>query len=459
MPVNDRHPDFSSSYDRWVRCRDAYDGQDAIKARGTKYLPRLTKQRWSDYLAYKERALFFSITGKTVSALVGMAMIRTPVIKFPAEMSSYFTEDQGVQFYELLAKVLAEILLLGRIGLLIDRPEPSADPVIRRYYAENIINWDLDSFGNPTMVVLQESVASQGVDRFQKTFKTQYRVLDLRIVEGRKVYTQEVFNDKLESIGSVIPTNLGTSMDYIPFFVGNPFGISMDIEKPPMLEIADINISHYRSSADLEHGRHFTALPTPVVSGASSQSELYVGSQTAWVLPDPNARASYLEFTGQGLQSLEKALVEKQSQLASLSARLLDTSKRGSEAEGTVRLRYASETASLAMVVRATEALLTKTYATVAQMKALDQTAVSVTLNKELLDTRISTKDVLSLVQSFVDGGISEETLIYNLRRGDVIDVNRSDADEIAAIREARVAAINARNRATTNQSGAVHAA
>lgn len=451
MPVNSLHPSYVQRRDQWVRCRDAYDGQDAIKSKGRKYLPMLTKQKTQDYSAYKDRALFFSIVGKTISALVGMAMVRTPRIEFPPELDAYFKDDNGVQFYEILAVTLAEILLMGRIGILVDRPVEGGDPTLRRYYAENILNWDLDQYGNPIMVVLEECKFVAGRDKYEKKEETVYRVLEM--IDG--VYTVTLFNVKGEMIGQpMIPVNSGQAMDHIPFYVGSQFGISMCVEKPPMLELVDINISHYRTSADLEHGRHFTALPTPVVSGASSTNELYVGSQTAWVLPDPQARAVYLEFTGLGLGSLEKALAEKQGQLAAMSARIMDNSKRGSEAADTVRLRYASETASLTMVVRASEALLTKVYSEVAFMESVDPTSVRIVLNKELLDTRMSAKEVVDLVKSYNEGGISEETLIFNLRRGDMIDVSRSDDDEINAIKEAKAAAERAAASAKSTVTG-----
>jgi len=193
------------------------------------------------------------------------------------------------------------------------------------------------------------------------------------------------------------------------------------------------------------------------VSGAEATSELRVGSQTAWILPDSNARAQYLEFTGQGLQSLEKALQEKQGQLASLSARLLDNSKRGSEAADTVRLRYASETASLAMVVRATEAGLTQAYRNVALMRGEDPDEVTILLNKEFLETRMPANDLVDLVKSYLEGGISAETLVFNMRRGDIIPVDREDDEEIASVEKARTEAIAAQKaKAMSNKSPGV---
>lgn len=431
MPVNSQHPEYKARAEDWIKCRDAFEGQSAIKAAGVKYLPKLSEQTADDYNAYKTRALFYSITSKTISALVGMASSKRPIVTHPTELDKFFLDDSGVQFYEMLSQSLSENLLMGRFGILVDRPESGGLPELVGYTAESIINWRTDEHGNPTMVVLAENVAKQeSNDEFEIETEPQYRVL--RLQNG--VYTQSIYSEKGDFVKTVTPLNTGKTMDFIPFFVVNPFGVGFDMHKPPVLDIVEINISHYRTSADLEHGRHFTGLPVPVVSGVDSSTKLRVGSMVAWVLPDHQAKAYYLEFTGQGLISLEKALSEKQSQLASLSARLLDNSKKGSEAADTVRLRYMSETASLAAVARAVEALLNKAYKTVAIMEGLEEASVSIKLDKEFLDARLSSAELRELVGAYISGGISKETLVYNLRRGDLLSPDRKDMEEVNAL-------------------------
>jgi hypothetical protein len=432
VPVSSEHPEYKDRKEDWEKCRDAFEGQGAIKHAGTKYLPKLSEQTNEDYQAYKTRALFYSITSKTISALVGMATTKHPVMKYPEELKPYFEDNSGVQFHELLSASLSENLLMGRYGVLVDRPVEGGPPTIAGYTAENVLNWRTDTQGNPVLVVLRENVIEQDEeDEFILESYTRYRVL--RLVNG--VYTQFIYDDDDKLVGPpIVPTNLGQTMDYIPFYMVNPYGIGFDMSKPPVLDIVDINISHYRTSADLEHGRHYTGLPVPVVSGVDSSTKLRIGSMVAWVLPDVHAKAYYLEFTGQGLVSLEKALSEKQSQLASLSARLIGQSSNGSEAADTVRLRYMSETASLAAVVRAVEALLNKVYRCLAKMDGLDPTTVMITMDKEFLDNRLSGANLREIVRAYLDGGLSKETLVYNLRRGDVISPDRTDSEETKAL-------------------------
>lgn len=435
MTVSSLHPQYAARAVDWRKCRDAFEGQGAIKAGGPLYLPKLTGQSDTDYNAYKLRALFYAITSKTISALLGMATQKPPVVKHPPELSPYLVDDSGVQLYEMLSTALAENLLMGRFGVLVDRPEDGGPPTLAPYTTESIINWRTDTRGVLQMAVLKETSMRQDEDdEFEQAAITQYRVL--RLVDG--VYTQQIYGEDEQLIKIIVPTNLGKTMDFIPFFAVNPFGLGFDIQKPPMLDIVDINISHYRTSADLEHGRHYTGLPVPVVSGVDGSTKLRIGSTTAWILPDANAKAYYLEFTGQGLISLEKAMTEKQSQLASLSARLIGQSSNGSEAAETVRLRYLSETASLAAAVRSIEALINRVYKCLATMESLDPATVSITLDKEFLDSRLSSTDLRELVKSYIEGGISKETLVFNLRRGDILSPDRTDKEEIIAIEEAK---------------------
>ena len=444
MSVGSQHPAYALRISDWQKCRDAFEGEGAVKAAGTIYLPRLTEQKDEEYTAYKTRALFYSITNKTISALVGMAVNKQPVTKYPTELSPYFVDDSGVQFNELFTQALSENLLMGRFGILVDRPEDGGAPTISSYLAESILNWRVNSQGDPILVVLKENVTQQSPDdEFELVTVTQFRVLRLTTLTDTNglvssTYTQSLYGEDEEIIKTITPKNMGKTMDFIPFYIVNPFGLGFDVLKPPVLDIADINMSLYRTSADLEHGRHFTGLPVPVVSGVDGSTKLRVGSMVAWVLPDPTAKAYYLEFTGLGLKSLETALMEKQTQLASLSARLIGQSSNGSEAADTVRLRYMSETASLASVVRAVEALFNRVYGGLAIMESLDPTLVSIKMDKEFLDTRMSSNDLRELIKAYFEGGVSAETVVFNLRRGNMLPPDREDSAEIAILNEAK---------------------
>jgi hypothetical protein len=80
------------------------------------------------------------------------------------------------------------------------------------------------------------------------------------------------------------------------------------VDKLPLADIIAVNLDHYRLDADYKHGLHFTALPTAWVSGFDKAVTLRIGSSAAWVAETPGATAGFLEFTGQGLTTFERAM-------------------------------------------------------------------------------------------------------------------------------------------------------
>ena len=58
-------------------------GEDAVKAAGTKYLPRLDGQSDENYLAYQTRACFSNATRRAADAFVGLVFRKAPFVKIP----------------------------------------------------------------------------------------------------------------------------------------------------------------------------------------------------------------------------------------------------------------------------------------------------------------------------------------------------------------------------------------
>jgi hypothetical protein len=121
--------------------------------------------------------------------------------------------------------------------------------------------------------------------------------------------------------------------------------------------------------------------------------------------------------------------------MASISARLVDSSTRGSEAAETVRLRYMSESATLIHIIGSIESGAMMMYNMLAKMMKAPQT-VTIKFNRELLGIGITFKDIDVLFKAYLSGSVSKETLVYNLRRLEAIDPSRTDEEELEAIKE-----------------------
>lgn len=429
--VGTLHPTYSKLAKMREKCRDVVSGQDTIKSKTTKYLPKLSGQDDEAYKNYVNRALFFSIGAKSLQAIVGMASLKRPKITAPPVMlESYFNFTENLTFVEQYVRMVSEVSLQNQSYAYVEWPKGGGDAYTVVLPAESVINWDFDENGEFSLVVIREDYYKK-VSKYRHEFVIRHR--ELCIENG--VYVQNIFENNVK-IQTVKPIVLNQPLKKIPFIAFHSKGLGITDEPPLLLDIANINISHYMTSADLEHGRHFTGLPTPIITGATTDSKLYIGSNQFIVLPDKNANAKYLEFTGQGLASLEKALQEKQSMLASLSARLLDNSSKGSEATDAVKLRYLSETASLTTIVKTINVVLNMLYNIIAESLRESPKSVNIVLDTDFLGTQMSHSDMSALFDAYIAGAIDLDTLIYNLRVGQRLNPESTDDDVKAQIQK-----------------------
>lgn len=433
IDVRVKHPDYKAAHPSIMAARDCFLGERAVKYRGTLYLPSLSGQKGEEYNAYKTRATFYSIVGRTVGALTGLAVQGDVAVKGNQDIVKQMKDSpHGLQLFECTNQTVAELLLQGKFGILLDAPAEAQTVGMYGYVSDSIINWDFDEVGRYVMVVLQESrIVEDKNNPYLKTKEDSYRVLRLNNGE----YTVDLYDKDSTWIRSIVPTYNGKSLNYLPFFTALPDGVRGGMPKSPMEDMVSVNLSHYRTSADLEHGRHFVGLPTPVVSGADVAGKLKIGGTQAWVLPDKDAKAYYLEFTGQGLQSLEKALQEKEAQLSSLSSSIISRSIRGSESPDAIRMRMSSETASLFTIVKTTQTFLTLAYNTKARMEGHPED-IELQFPTQFVSGQLTADEVSKYSKIYLEGGLTVEDYVTILRRGGALSAARTDEEVKSGLTE-----------------------
>ena len=301
MNIDARHKQYKKYAPQWQRCRDAAAGGDAVKERGEAYLSALSGQDTAEYAAYLKRADWYGATSRTIQGLTGAVFRREPQFTYPDAGKPLFDDVTltGRSAVQVAGELLDEIETVGRVGLYVDYPRidsSDADPDARPYWiiapTERVINWGTKRIKGRSVlsfVVIEESVdeAAPG-DPFTVEPVDQWRVLQL---DDAGLYEQVLYRkaengtiDKpFVETDRITPTRRGERLDFIPFLFLNACDLLPDVDRPPLLDLVDINLSHYRTSADLEHGRHFTGLPTPWVAGFPRDTELRIGAGVAWV--------------------------------------------------------------------------------------------------------------------------------------------------------------------------------
>jgi len=459
MPVTDLHPDLKEIIPLWEKVTDCIDGEETVKAKGTKYLPRLAGQGLdlqgkSKYDAYLDRALYYNAPGRTVLGLVGAILRKEPEVVVPDGISLESVTCEGESFAQLCAEVADEVVST-RTALLVDAPAGDGLPFIAEYDAADLINWRTENIGGRevlTMAVLCEKREAPGEDEFSHATQEVRRVLRLRTDSTVPTYTVQL-HAKVQDGGKdawiaeeeFTPRILGgAALGFIPLVVINATSLELCPERPVLADLVNVCLSHYRNSADLEHGRHWTALPTAVACGFPTSDSngdpvsLSVGSETAWVTDREGASASYLEFSGSGLGHIAQGMKDKEAMMAVLGARLLEEPKAAVESAETIKVRNSAERSVLGRIAVTLGAGLTKAlyWWVLWQRPMTTEEDVSVTFTTEFVDSEMTAQDIAAIVQAAQAGLMSWSTAFWNLQRGQRIPDERTMEEEAALIGE-----------------------
>jgi len=359
MPVESRHAALRAMNKRYVKINDVLAGEEAIKARATTYLPPPNaidvKAARNDarYSAYISRAVFYEATRHTLDGFSGEVFGTPPVAELAPGLEALIVDatGDGVSLDQLAKKAVRLVLSLGRAGVFVDFPDRSGivtvegegstgeptpitraevddvQPILTVYEPTKILNWRTKRFGSKTLLtlcVLEEEYIVRD-DGFEQQTKKQYRVL--RLSDDRR-YSVQLYRDNVAGT-AVFPTRgNGTEFDYIPFlFIGSETN-DVTVDYPPMYALANLNLAHYRNSADYEESAFLVGQPTPVFSGLTEawvdkyfKDGIVFGSRMAVPLP---AGATADLLTASETSMIKEAMDHKERQMVALGAKLVE---------------------------------------------------------------------------------------------------------------------------------------
>jgi hypothetical protein len=380
--------------------------------------------------------------------MTGLIFRKKPELIYPAALQP-IVDDIDMAGSDLMAfaeQIVDELGRVSRVGILIDYPSTQTigltvaeaqtlglRPYATIYKTESILDWRFERINNKqmlSMVKLKECKEVQ-IGEFEYEVKDIIRVLDL--FEGRyrvRVYEQ-AGNKEWVLTSEIFPLMNNAPIREIPFVFDSVNGLDSDVKKPLLLDLVNMNLSHYRLMADYKHGLLFTGLPTPVFWGAQldDDDKINLGSTEALVFSNPEGHAEYLEFQGQGLSALKEAINTEVELMSALGSRMLSPEKRAVESGEAAAIHRSAENAVLASLAHSASNALTRTLEWLAMWaRATDD--VSVKLNTDFMPKEMDAQLFRELTNAYLSGAISYNTYFYKLKEGEVIREEVQEEEE-----------------------------
>ena len=462
MPASTKNPSYQMYYDTWQQTRDAVSGSVAIKEKRARYLPvpdsetgseGATNLRYANeehkgtgtlrYRNYIKRAVYTNFTGRTKNALSGAVFRKDPEVIIPDQIS-YLMEDatgDGLSLNQLAKDELSNILEVGRAGFLVDYPKSaeglSAEDVsslelrasIVPYTAEQIINWKANLIAGRkllTMVVLEEDYPSDENDEFAHDTKKQQRILRLK-EDG---YCQQIYREEILYTDEFYPTKAdGSRWMEIPFMFCGAKNNDYSVDTAPLADIAEVNLAHYRNSADYEESCFLTGQPTLFLTHSLSAEEfseynpngIKLGSRAGHVL---GSAGNATLVQAQANTIVREAMNAKMAEMVAIGARIITDRGQNETAEG-ARIRFASENSVLGDVVNNLSEALYKCIKWVAEFMGV-QGECEFYLNTEFYDKSVDPQLIMSMVTLLDREIIGEADIFQRLKAAGLIDTDRT---------------------------------
>lgn len=444
MPnVSYTRSEVQAQLNRWFLVRDCLSGAEAVKARGALYLPVPNRNDTSEenrvrYEDYLRRAVFYNVTRRTLDGLVGQVFSRDPVAELPTSLDvlKADADGAGVSLDQQAKKALSYVMAYGRTGLLVDypdRPESTSKadmnagfirPTIVQFDPWDIINWRTAQVGGRVLLdllVLQEMYLLTD-DGFESKYEAQWRVL--RLVNG--VYVIEIWRtEKGEPILYDVKVPKVANGDYlheIPFFFIGSLNNNPEPDHSPLYDLAEINIAHYRNSADYEDSCFMIGQPTPWAAGLNKnwvtevlKGRVELGSRAFIPLP-PNATMGLLQPTPNTM--VKEAMDHKERLMVAIGAKLVEQ-KSVQRTYGEAQLEEASESSILAASAKNVSQAYNAAIRVCGQFTGDDiaDDFQSYTLNTDFPASRLTAEELQKLVLIWQSGAIVDSEMRAMMRK------------------------------------------
>jgi len=460
--------------ERWSVVRDVVSGDNAL--RGDTYLPMLNSvdtsvENVSRNKAYRSRAVWYPATQFTLEGLVGLAFHRDPVTELPTELE-YLLEDcdgLGVSLYQQSQAVLSNNLAVGRHGLFVDWSEALGHPVVKAYHAESIINWRyqiVDGKATLSMVVLEEE-AEEEDGEWGIILVKQWREIKLNDAGNVEVRlwredTGVTKTKRLVSLGvvqnaatgeeaqieAVELRSRGAVLTEIPFaFIGSNNN-DAGIDPAPLYGLAQLNLAHFRNSADYEDSVFFCGQVQPWISGLTEQwrdfmqnpyvldatgerrytgQKMYIGSRSPLLLPQG---AAFGMAQAQPNSLAKEAMEHKEAQMVAVGARMIEATKVNKTATGENNDREATTSVLSLCVVNVSEAYqrVIGYCARYLDMKETDY-ADAFKIQQDFVQLQANPQLMAELTKSWQSGLLAKNDVRDFFRRLGLIATERSNED------------------------------
>ena len=424
-------------------------GTEYLRANSEAFLPLEPREDYEAYLSRVNRAVFSPYTQRLVRAATGLILRKPITLIGDPYWTDVFAKDVdgcGSDLDEYARRSLVCALTYGQSHTLVDFPASTGAVSLaeersqnrRPYWIEidptNIYGWRLDrevNYGNLIQVRIAEKAVVPHGDFGEKVYD-QVRVIEpgkyriYRKKEAEKaLYTvsDETYSGNFDGPANENDFELidsgGFSLGEVPLVTVYSGKTDTMTSKPPLLDIAYLNLAHFQRQADLIHSLHVASQPMLVMEGWDDQTKDMAISVNYAMATQPGNKVYYVEPAASAFEAQASEIQELQQQMATLGISTLSQQKFVAESADARRLDRVDTNSMLSMVSLELEQKLQKAFNLSAAYLGIEPPEVKISRDFDI--ERLIGQDVTALTSLFEQQVIDRDEFRQILVQGEVL--------------------------------------
>jgi len=415
--INDPNAIWFQQEPHWMLIEDLLGGTYQMRKRHRRYLPqepreldesydnRLARSVCPPFYLRLERMLAGMLTRKPVRLNDTADSIREHL--FDVDLQG---NDLNVWTYETTRKMVR----YGHVGVLVDAPTSGQNG--RPYW---VTYTPRDILGFRTEMIDGEVKLTQL--RLQEKVSVPDGLYGEKIIDQIRLLTRGGFEiHQKGKNNSFVKVDEGTtSLSEIPFSVAYANRLNLLESRPPMSDIAELNLKAYQIQSDLDNQLHISAVPMLAFYGfPQSSEEVTAGPGEAIAFP-ADGRAEYIEPAGRSYDAQFKRLDVLSNQINELGLAAVLGQKLSAETAEAKRIDRSQGDSTMMVVAQQMQDMIDNCLQFHGQY--INAEAGSCFVNRDFLSQRLEPQEIQALLQLYTSGSITQETLLKQLHEGEVL--------------------------------------
>ena len=424
-------------------------GTEYLRANSEAFLPLEPREDYEAYLSRVNRAVFSPYTQRLVRAATGLILRKPITLIGDPYWTDVFAKDVdgcGSDLDEYARRSLVCALTYGQSHTLVDFPASTGAVSLaeersqnrRPYWIEidptDIYGWRLDrevNYGNLIQVrIAEKAVVPHG--EFGEKVYDQVRVIEpgkyriYRKKEAEKaLYTvsDETYSGNFDGPANENDFELvdsgGFSLGEVPLVTVYSGKTDTMTSKPPLLDIAYLNLAHFQRQADLIHSLHVASQPMLVMEGWDDQTKDMAISVNYAMATQPGNKVYYVEPAASAFEAQASEIQELQQQMATLGISTLSQQKFVAESADARRLDRVDTNSMLSMVSLDLEQKMQKALNLSANYLGIEPPEIKISRDFDI--DRLIGQDITALTSLFDQNVIDREEFRDILVQGEVL--------------------------------------